>query len=239
VNKQGQGSTVELEYPFSDLVYGPSGKLFGVTGFIGLVEIGDDGKLTELFKSPNSSSRVIKMALQPDGSFVVGTSDNKLLRARAGEAAVTIPVEGRNICNLATSPLDGSAYVITAEGAAIASMRQARLYRIRPGQDTAELLATDDRFADVHSSGLACDARDRLYFVPRPTIMTEPSIMRYDPVDQSFKTIAGVGGVAFNGAGVDDSLKHPLGLKLDPTGNLLFVDRDRRQVRRIPAEVLE
>ncbi|MEB3221853.1 MAG: hypothetical protein VKS61_07205 [Candidatus Sericytochromatia bacterium] len=60
-------------------------------------------------------------------------------------------------------------------------------------------------------------------------------IKRWDPRTGQTEVIAGPGGKAFTGTGVDDGLKGSRALRFSPAGDLFFLDTGNRQIKRIPA----
>jgi hypothetical protein len=79
----------------------------------------------------------------------------------------------------------------------------------------------------------AVDAKGRCYGAG------EQVIRRLDPATGKLEIIAGAGGRIFAGSGVDDSLDRPDQMRFDAGGNLYVIDGGHRQVKRIPAQVLE
>lgn len=57
--------------------------------------------------------------------------------------------------------------------------------------------------------------------------------------DGASEVIAGEGGRAFTGSGVDDGLKQPAGLAFDRDGGLFVVDSGNNQVKKVPPEALK
>lgn len=103
-----------------------------------------------------------------------------------------------------------------------------------------EVLKTDPRFTpggtnyvqDMRS--LAVDPQGRCYL----TRVVDHTILRFDPAQDRFETIAGPGGKVFTGTGVNDSLLNPTAPLIDAEGNLLFCDMGHKQVKRVPADRL-
>jgi hypothetical protein len=79
----------------------------------------------------------------------------------------------------------------------------------------------------------AVDAKGRCYGAG------SKAIRRLDPATGKPEVIAGAGGRIFSGGGVDDSLDGADQLRFDAAGNLHVIDGGHRQVKRIPARVLE
>ncbi|MEB3330474.1 MAG: hypothetical protein VKQ33_14710 [Candidatus Sericytochromatia bacterium] len=60
-------------------------------------------------------------------------------------------------------------------------------------------------------------------------------IRRWDPRTGQTEVVAGPGGRAFTGTGVNDGLKGARSLQFSPVGDLYFLDGENRQIKRIPA----
>jgi hypothetical protein len=60
-------------------------------------------------------------------------------------------------------------------------------------------------------------------------------IRRWDPRTGQAEVVAGPGGKAFAGTGVNDGLKGSRSLQFSPVGDLYFLDADNRQIKRVPA----
>ncbi len=101
-------------------------------------------------------------------------------------------------------------------------------------------LLKEDREIPGESAHMAVDSKGRVTFT-QGWIFDErlvDRIWRYDPATDAFATLAGPGGVAFAGRGVDDSVSSPAYPSYDAAGDLLFTDIGHNQVKRIPAEKL-
>ena len=79
------------------------------------------------------------------------------------------------------------------------------------------------------------DAQGRLYYF---TGADAAILNRFDPASGKAEVIAGVGGGALTGEGVDDSFLNGMGLAFDAKGDLLFCDLGHNQVKRVPAASL-
>jgi len=133
----------------------------------------------------------------------------------------------------------------------------ARLRRWTPGTGLVTL-GTDQAFASgdpdqflrnlvVRSDGMVFGTQGDLgednlwgYGLPSIEVDGEPSsVWRFDPATGQLRVLAGKKGLLFNGTGVDDSLLDPCSPAFSPEGDLLFIDRKHRQIKRIPRDRLD
>jgi hypothetical protein len=85
----------------------------------------------------------------------------------------------------------------------------------------------------------ATDAQGRIYEGFRFSHQALPgTLRRTDPKTGVLETLAGVGGLFFAGAGVDDGVSQPVAPGFDGQGNLYFLDKGHKQVKKIPANRL-
>lgn len=122
----------------------------------------------------------------------------------------------------------GKLYVATADGLWAGDPGQGLT---RMGTQTWTVLSN----SAPGESNVAVDARGRVYACGGDK---NDRIVRYDPTSDAFTTIGGPGGIVFNGSGVDDSLDYPKSPVFNAAGDLVFVDQNHKQVKRIPANQL-
>ncbi len=244
VDAQDQVTVVAegLDLPPSDLALAADGRLLALL----------DGKLVAL--APGAppvalaapvGDRFEDLAVAPDGSWLLADTRGSieaeitLTRRVPGGTPTTLATYGKNHMAMAVAPRDGAVWYTMGVGPEYPHLYgQTRLMRLPPAGGAATVVAADQRFGAVYEGGLAIDAEGRAYFVSRPSVDERVTIQRYDPATKDFTVIAGPSGRAFAGSGADGTIEEPYGLVLNGAGDLVFVDRARRQLRRIPASAL-
>jgi hypothetical protein len=167
-------------------------------------------------------------AFAPDGT----------LHVLAGGTLLRVERDGSAVERLVQKGFGGWALATEADGSVLV-MGGSKLQRVSPaGQVT--LLKEDPRLGNLpdddndgtHRAAVTVDSAGRVIGT------TGRSVWRLDLASGAFTVLAGVGGRAFTGTGIDDGVSKPHSPCFDATGALLFLDEDARQVRRIPADKL-
>jgi hypothetical protein len=180
----------------------------------------------------------------PDGSLLLGLEgperdDARVLR-RAPDGtetqlfSATMPLRD---CTLAAGP-NGSVYVSGA--------RVLRRWTAANGLETLmespEFQVASDDNDGRRFVGMAVSPTGRVYGTSGGYYDTGDDVpgglWMFDPVTPAFRMLAGPRGSMYNGTGPDQSVAGASSPAFTPAGDLLFIDRGNRQIKRIPKDKL-
>ena len=166
------------------------------------------------------------VALEPGGSLLVADAANRRLRR--------VDPQG-NVTTGATVDSTGQGLALAADGTLWSAGDYSRISRVAPGGAVTEFqmssslghadgLAGADAGA-AHFYGLLVEASGSL-------ILSEPGfIRRFDPLTQRITTLSG--SHRRDGPGAAARFGIPLGLAVDPSGNLFVADHGGNAIRKI------
>jgi sugar lactone lactonase YvrE len=176
-----------------------------------------------------SKERVGELVAAADGTVWYGTDLGKLYKVTAGAQPTLVGTLPGGAVGLALAP-DGTLYA--SLGPQQGPNPGGRLAIFAPGSSTPRVVTSAKLSTWGHD--LACDPKGRLFL----TDSIGNSVSRYDPGTDTLTVVAGKGGTQFSGDGVDDGVKFPTYPCFNAAGDLLFVDTDHHQVKRIAAGAL-
>lgn len=213
----------------------PSQSLFSrITPLFRLVE----GQAPEVIHAP--PGELTSYAVAEDGTIYMAEIRHLSLsshparlvrRSASGEVTVLLD-EDQGFVNqfeLALDPRGGLLLLGShKEGEAFISKR---IWRYQEGTGV-EMLPETTLFPD------AVDSRGRWYEGWKWWRDGAPAVRRWDPASGTIEVIAGPGGRFLSGTGVDDGVAKPTHPGFDEAGNLYLLDKDYKQVKRLPADGL-
>jgi hypothetical protein len=211
---------------FSTLLYAPPADVL-ITDFAPLA----DGAILILLDPLDAADSLVRRA--PDGTITTlftaaGTRRTRVVNQLTG-ATQTYTVSDPNLtaCDMQVDPATGAVWL----------HGQGRLGRWRPTEGWEVVAQQADMWSYPRfvGHGLALAPDGTLYRVPRERDRIQADVLRrFDPQARTESTVVGAGGLVLNGAGVDTSLRYPACPVFAPNGDLLLIDGEARQVKRVP-----
>jgi hypothetical protein len=180
----------------------------------------------------------------PDGSLLLGLEgperDDARVVRRAPDGtetqlfSATMPLRD---CTLAAGP-NGSVYVSGA--------RVLRRWTAASGLETLmespEFQVASDDNDGRKFVGMAVSPTGRVYGTSGGYYDSGDGVpgglWMFDPITPAFRMLAGPRGTMYNGTGPDQSVAGASSPAFTPAGDLLFIDRGNRQIKRIPKDKL-
>ena len=210
-----------------------SGQLYWIESGARIRTVGADGLLATRYQA--RSSGIADLAVAPEGTLYLL---ERYWQDRAAHMMLKVLAPGETTAR-DLAQVDGIAAVALAPGGALylaSDWDRQMLGRLLRWTSAGgvEDLARSPRFA-VGSDALVVDAAGRAIL----TNSDEELVFRFDPANGSYTDLAGATGRIFKGGTSDESVVEPIAPTFDRAGNLLFIEQDRRQIRRIPASLLE
>ena len=257
----GQPATAASFAGVGGLAYDPQGRLHVIDADSGTIRrIGTDGIVATVARGLSGAGAlafdakgdvyvvmperclIVKVPLSqgladPSAEPVAGTTDAAGSRGDGGPAAAA----GLNLPTGMVIDARGDLYVTETRG-----QRIRKIALGEPGRPISTVLVSD---AMAPAAGDPSDAPRAGFAAPNNLILdaqgrflvsdfVRNAVLRVAR-DGTTEVIAGDGGRAFTGAGVDDGLKQPAGLAFDRDGGLFVVDSGNNQVKRVPPAQLE
>ncbi|MEB3223407.1 MAG: hypothetical protein VKS61_15135 [Candidatus Sericytochromatia bacterium] len=223
----GVGEDEDMVAPRTVLRMGPGGVLHALHEQFGasvIEAVAADGTTRPVFSHRGLSD----FAFARDGA----------LHAMAGGLLLGVGADGSATERLRLQGWGPWVMAVEADGSVLL-MGAGKLQRVSPsGQLT--LVKEDGRFSDLPQDDNDGTARAAMTLDSAGRVIgtTGREVWRLDLATGTFTVLAGRGGRAFTGATVDDGVGKPHSPALDPTGGLLFLDEQARQLRRIPPDKL-
>jgi hypothetical protein len=214
----------------STLLYAPPADVL-ITDFAPLA----DGAILILLDPLDAADSLVRRV--PDGTITTlftaaGTRQTRVANTLTG-ATQTYTVSDPNMtaCDMQVDPATGAVWL----------HGQGRLGRWRPTEGWEVVAQQADMWSYPRfvGHGLALAPDGTLYRVPRERDRIQADVLRrFDPQARTESTVAGAGGLVLNGGGVDTGLRYPACPVFAPNGDLLLIDGEARQVKRIPRAAL-
>ena len=206
-----------------------------------VVDVAPDGTLTAVYVATGDPRRLLRT---PEGGVIVFESIFKNIMDAAEGKLTRLAPDGSTSVLVPPTPTLGQAGALAfgTGGELLIELAQTPNTWTRVGVDGA-LTAVPARgwFPEV------VDARGRVYSgwdfeipgIPPKIMRKDPAVPDPDPDHPTFEVVAGPGGQAFTGSGVDDGIGSASELQFTPAGDLLFLDGKNKQIKRIPADKLK
>jgi sugar lactone lactonase YvrE len=196
--------------------------------------ISPTGELKTLYRFKLDEESVRDFAVTADGGIFVS------VRVRSADQSriVYYAADGSAPVQVSAVALDHNLPSTSRETLAVAhdgTLYIAGLGRLAKWTAASGLvtLETDPVYAlSSRFNGLCVDDRGRCYMANQNTIL------RRDPALHTTEVLGGTLGGHFNGSTVDDGLLEPTNPYLTRAGNLVFLDREHRQIKAIAAPEL-